>query len=212
MKKLLSAIAGAGIVAMATLVSAPVQAQIGGNTTSAGDDLSSVLNDDSYEVSDELEQLLTELPAILTVLEDQGLLANPDELDSLYNSYYAGSDSGFDANGWVISKGGCSVDVGCTVSKVGVVTALQCYGSAGLDPAAVASCLQEKGQDKYLAAASCTFGDCPAFAALPSQLVATSTCQFEENATLAGNLLLNTPATFEANTAQPLQVDLLFKG
>jgi hypothetical protein len=202
MKKLLSAIAGAGIVAMATLASAPAQAQLVGDTVPPGD----------YEVSQELEQLVNELPGLLEILDAQGLLDNPDELNQMYNSIYAGSNSGFNPNAWVISKDGCSVDVGCSISKIGVVTALQCYAAAGLDPEAVASCLQEKDQAKYLAAASCTYGNCPAFAALPGQLVATSTCQYEENGTLAGNLLLNTAATFEANAAKPLQVDLLFKG
>lgn len=94
MKKLLSAIAGAGIVAMATLASAPAQAQIGGNTSSASDDVSSVLNDDSYQVSDELEQLVAELPALLAILDAQGLLDDPDALNQMYNSTYAGSGGG----------------------------------------------------------------------------------------------------------------------
>ncbi|KOR35475.1 hypothetical protein AM228_18005 [Planktothricoides sp. SR001] len=212
MKKLLSAIAGAGILAMAILASAPAQAQIGGNTGSAGEDLTSVFNDDSYEVSDELEQLVTELPTILEDIDSAGLLSDPGQLDELYNAYASDSSSGYNADAWVISKGGCSVDVNCTISKIGVVTALQCYASAGLEPEAVANCLQEKDQQKYLAAASCTYGNCPAFAGLPGQLFAASTCQNAKHPSLAGHLLLNAPANFEENTAQPLPVDLLFKG
>jgi hypothetical protein len=217
MKKLLSAIAWAGILGMAILASAPAQAQIGGNTESAGDDLTSVFNDDSYEVSDELEQLVTELPLILEDIDSAGLLSDPDQLDELYNAYASDSDSGYNdsgynADGWVISKGGCSVDVDCVVSKIGVVTAWQCYTSAGLEPEAVAKCLQEKDQQKYLAAASCTYGNCPSFTGLPGQLFAASTCQNAKHPSLAGHLLLNAPANFEENTAQPLPVDLLFKG
>jgi hypothetical protein len=126
----------------------------------------------------------------------------------LYSEYANASDS-YDSGGWVFSKGGCSVDAKCVIGQIGVVTALQCVGN--LDPEAVANCLKEKDRQKYLAVASCACGDCPAFAGFPSQLFAASTCQNAANPSLAGHLLLNSPANFE-NTAQPLQTDLLFKG
>ena len=209
MKKLLSAIAGAGILAMATLTSTPAQAFPVGDDSSAVDDLELILDDPELEVNEELSQIVAAAPQIMSSLDDLGLLENPDALDAFYDQYAYASDS-YDSGGWVFSKGGCSVDAKCVIGQIGVVTALQCAGN--LDPEAVANCIKAKDEDKFLAAASCTYGTCPAFAGLPSQLFAASTCQNAANPTLAGHLLLNSPANFEENTAQPLQTDLLFKG
>ena len=215
MKKLLSAIVPAGILAMATLASLPAQAFPVGDGSSV-QDLISVLDEidslddlnfgdhsrSDFEFSANIEQSIANIPSVL----------NTEDLQNYYNSEIAGSGGGYDEDSWIISKDGCSVDVRCVVPKIGVPLALSCYGKVGLDPDELAKCLQDNDPAKFQAATACTFGNCPDFAALPSQLVATSTCQYAENPTLAGNVLLNDPASLGQTATKPLPVDLLFQG
>ncbi len=72
----------------------------------------------------------------------------------------------------VITKDGCTADVGCAIGAAGVKVTLVCMaqvpakGGDLSDAEDIANCMKEVDYDRYMAASACTYGTCPGFASI----------------------------------------------
>jgi hypothetical protein len=102
------------------------------------------------------------------------LLQDPSKVDYLNDAGEALKSGGEEIpHGFgVISKGGCTADVGCAIGAAGVKVTLVCMaqvpakGGSLSDAEDIASCMKDVDYDRYIAASACTYGTCPGFASI----------------------------------------------
>ena len=208
MKKLLTAIAGLSVLAAGILAATPAQAQFYTFGENADDDLNDLwLNGGNAIINQEQFKMTNAVAGQLNITWDT-LLQEPEQLNALYDANDPSTHSIL-----TFSHGGCSVDVGCALPKMGLATALKCVAKVGMDVTDAkpwAECLQEVDSKAYdrVADAGCV-ENCPGFATLPGQKVFA--CNNSVNSVLAGNTYLNLPSTLEPQKKE-LQISWLSQG
>ncbi len=194
MKKLLTSIAGSTLLTLTALVIVPEPSQALLFSSSDSTDLDDLLNQtDLNHTSKKKTSLTTEWTNVLNTVSQPPrmtpttLLHSPSETritsrtpvstssaiseaSSLYTVTTVNSSSlpgGKEIYSKKYGKGVCNVNAVCALKAIGFSLTMKC-SSAGTDPEAWAKCLKSKDHEKFLAAAQCTWGSCPAFSTLPN--------------------------------------------
>ncbi|NJN61125.1 MAG: hypothetical protein HC795_05960 [Coleofasciculaceae cyanobacterium RL_1_1] len=183
-KQLLTAFTSVSLL-IAGAIAVPATATIFGSgddkaTIDANSQLSDLYDDfggDSGSANiaaDEMQGMMMMMLSMEVGVSALDLLQDPSKVDYL-NDAGAAVKSGSDElpHGFgVISKEGCTADIGCAIGAAGVKVTLVCMaqvpakGGSLADAEDIANCMKDVDYDRYMAASACTYGTCPGFASI----------------------------------------------
>ncbi|TAF56959.1 MAG: hypothetical protein EAZ61_02425 [Oscillatoriales cyanobacterium] len=182
-KQLLTAFTSLALLASAIAV--PATATIfGSGDDAASIDANSQLSDlyddfggDSGSANitvDDMQGMMMMMLSMEVGVSALDLLQDPSKVDYLNDAGEAvKSGSGEVPHGFgVISKEGCTADIGCAIGAAGIKVTLVCLtqvpakGGSLADAEDIANCMRDVDYDRYMAASACTYGTCPGFASI----------------------------------------------
>jgi hypothetical protein len=125
--------------------------------------------------ADEMQGMMVMMLSTEVGVTPLDLLQDPSKVDYLNDEGAAvktGGEEEIPHGLGVISKGGCTADVGCAIGAAGVKVTLVCMaqvpakGGSLSDAEDIANCMKDVDYDRYMAASACTYGTCPGFASI----------------------------------------------
>lgn len=125
--------------------------------------------------ADEMQSMMMMMLSMEVGVSPLDLLQDPSKINYLNDGGAALQENGgteVPSGFGVMTKDGCTADVGCALGAVGIKTTLVCItqvpakGGSLADPEDIATCLKDVDSDAYIAASACTYGSCPGFASI----------------------------------------------